>query len=336
MMLRLTTLTKTIRRAVRARRQSLAFIAIVTLCGYVAGSPALAQAQYPNRTIRIVVGFAPGGIADIIARLVGEQLTSRYGQTVVIDNKGGAAGALGAQLVASSDADGYTLLVTTTAVAINSAASASATNPSNDLTPIAMVASSPTIFAVSKSELANDLGSYLKGRRTLSYATSGAGTTEHLTAAFVFNRVAGLSATHVPYRSGSEVTSSAIGGHVDLAVTAIPAAASFIKDKALKVLAVAARKRLVLVPDAPTLAEAGLTDVENASWIAVFAPRGLPASIADGLNEAINQSLPKIEERLTTLGFNSMPMSRTGFNKYIDEEMKKWHAIIKETGALAQ
>ncbi len=172
-------------------------VAVVMMC---AAATALAQ-TYPNKPIRVVVAFGPGGIADTIARLVGQKLASRLGQPIVVDNRAGAGGTVGAKLAAGAAADGYTLLVTTAAVAVNANAARDAFDPRTQLTPIALAASAPTIFAVHRSVAAKGLMDYVRNVKAgrFTFSTAGVGTTEHLTAEFVFRSVTGIDATHVPF-----------------------------------------------------------------------------------------------------------------------------------------
>jgi tripartite-type tricarboxylate transporter receptor subunit TctC len=311
---------------------------IVVACIFFAAlaQPANAQPGFPNKPIRFVVAFAPGGITDIVARLLGERLTERLGQSIVIDNKGGAAGALGAKMVATSDPDGYTLLVTTTAVAIGAAASTTAVDPRSQLTPIALAASTPTIISAKAPAQAKTLMEFVRARKDghLTYSSAGVGTTEHLTAAYIFKKVPGLEATHVPFRSGSETVNAVLGNHVDLSATSPPTSLSFIQDGKLQVLAVASHKRVAQLPDVPTLAEMGLVDVENASWIALFGPPGMSPATVQFLNTEVQTALraPEFRERLTKIGYDVIEGSQPQFVSYIQSEVGKWGQILKETG----
>lgn len=298
--------------------------------------PATAQASYPNKPIRFVVAFAPGGITDIIARLVGEKMSTRLGQTIIIDNKGGAAGALGAKLVSSAEPDGYTLLVTTTAVAIGAAGSPSAIDPRSQLTPVALAASTPTILVTKTPSKAKDLKEFLAAQKDaqLTYSSAGAGTTEHLTAAYVLNGASRSDAAHVPYRSGSETVNAVLGDHVNIASTSPPTSLSFIRDGKLQVLGVASHKRVPMLPDVPTFGELGLVDVENASWIALFGPPGLPLPMVQLLNTEVNHALrhPELRERLTQMGYVLRESSQAEFATYMQGEVIKWGQIMKATG----
>ncbi len=306
-------------------------------CFFCAGytRPAAGQA-YPNKPVRMVIAFGPGGIADTIGRLVGQKLNDRFGQPVIGDNRPGAGGAVAAKLVAGATPDGYTLLVTTTAIAVNASAIKDAVDPRTQLVPIAIAATAPTIFVVHRSVAAKSLLDYVrttkKGR--FNYGTAGVGTTEHLTSEFIFKAVPGLEATHVPYQGGAAPVAAVAGQQVDMATTTIPTASTFIKQGTLRVLAVASRKRVPALPEVPTLAEAGFPDFENASWIAFFAPAKAPAAVVQTLNAEIGNALrqPDVRDRLTALGFDIQTRSQPDFAAYVKSEVEKWVRVIKTTG----
>ena len=298
--------------------------------------PAIGQTAYPTRSIRLVVAFAPGGITDIIGRLLSQRLSDSLGQSVYVDNKGGAAGEIGAKLVSSSEPDGYTLLVTTTAIAIGAAAQPTDVSPSSQLTPLALAARAPTLFAVKTPVSANNLMDFIQTHRhsQLTYASAGTGTTEHLTAAYVFKLVPGLESVHVPYRSGGEAVEAVIGEHVDVA--AIPSASGLplLQQSKLKALAVASHKRVSMLPEVPTLAEAGLTDVENFSWIAVFGPADMPQAVVSVLSAKLQDALqqPGLRKRLTEMGFDLPDVSQAKLIAFMDDEVTKWGQILKTAG----
>lgn len=295
-----------------------------------------AESPYPARPVRVVIAFGPGGIADTIGRLVGQKLADRFGQSVVGDNRPGAGGALAARIVAGANPDGYTLLVTTTAIAVNATAVKDAVDPRTQLVPIAVAATAPTIFVVHRSAAGKGLMDYLRATRggRFNYGTAGVGTTEHLSSEFLFRAVAGLDATHVPYQGGAAPVTAVVAQQVDMATTTIPTAFPFIKQGALRVLAVAARKRVNALPEVPTLAEAGFPDFENASWIAFFAPARTPQRIVGRLNAEVAGALrqPDVHGRLTALGFDIQTRSQPDFAAYVGAEVEKWAKVIKTTG----
>ncbi|HKA44411.1 MAG TPA: tripartite tricarboxylate transporter substrate-binding protein [Burkholderiales bacterium] len=318
-------------------RDALKATCIAALCAahVILATPVSAQ-RYPNKPIRVVVAFGPGGIADTVARLIGQKLADGYGQQVVVDNRPGAGGTLGAKLVAGASPDGYTLLVITAAVAVNASAAREAVDPRSELTAVALTASTPTIFAVHRSVTAKSLMDYLRGAKNgrFTYSTAGVGTTEHLTSEYLFRAVSGFDATHVPYQGGAAPVTAVAGQQVDLTTTTVPTAFPLIKQGSLRVMAVASHKRIAVLPEVPTLAESGFPDFENASWIAYFAPAKTPAAIAQGLNAEINKALRQadVRERLTALGFDAQASTRAEFADYVKSEVAKWAKVVKTTG----
>ena len=295
-----------------------------------------ASAQsFPSRPLHFAVAFAPGGIADTIARSVGQKMSERIGQPVVVETKSGAGGLVGAKYVAAAAPDGYTLLVTTTSLAIN-AHGKEGVDPLTQLTPVAMAASTPTIFAVSAEVAAKDLMDFVrnvKGGR-FTFASAGIGSAEHLAGEYVFRAVPGLEAIHVPFQGGAPVNTAIISKQVDVASTTLPTALAYVRGQTMRVLAVASARRMVQLPQVPTLAETGFPDYESASWIAFFGPAKLPDSIAQLLNAEINAALGQAEvrERLTTIGLDPRTMTQQQFVEYMKAEVAKWGEVIKKTG----
>jgi tripartite-type tricarboxylate transporter receptor subunit TctC len=322
----------------------IAVLALVDASGAHAGSTQTTSASpgqaYPTKPVRIVVAFGPGGIADTIGRLVSQKLATRLGQPMVVDNRAGAGGTVGARIAVSAAPDGHTLLVTTAAVAVNANVPKDALDPRTQLTPIALAASASTIFAVHRSVTAKSLLDYVRNAKggRFTYSTAGVGTTEHLSAEFLFRSIAGLDGTHVPFQGGAAPVAAVVAQQVDLTSTTVPTAYPFIKQGVLRVLAIASRKRNAVLPDVPTLGESGFPDFENASWIAFFAPAGLPGAIVQKLNAEINTALrePDVRERLALLGFETHAMSAPEFAAYVRSEVDKWAKVIKATGITPQ
>ena len=298
--------------------------------------PVAAQTAFPSKPLRLIVAFGPGGVADTVGRLVGQQLNERFGQPVVVDNRAGAGGIVAAKLVAAAPSDGYTLLVITGAVVINAVTSKEGVDPRNQVTTVAVAASAPTIFAANRAITANNLMDYLRSMKDghFTYSTAGIGTAEHLTSEYIFKAIPGLAATHVPYPGGGAAVTAVLGQQVDLVTTPVPSAMSFIKDGRLRALAVASHKRISSLPEVPTLAEAGFADFENMTWIAFFAPAKVPASVVSLLNTEINNVLrkPNVRERLALLGFDTRSGSHAEAAAYVKNEVAKWERIVKTTG----
>jgi tripartite-type tricarboxylate transporter receptor subunit TctC len=307
---------------------------LFAICLALGATGTWAQA-FPGRPIHLVVAFAPGGIADTIARTVGQKMSEKIGQPVVVENRSGAGGIVGAKYVAVASPDGYVLLVTTTSLAIN-ANSKEGVNPVAQLTPIAIAASTPTIFAVHGSVAARDLMDFVrnvKGGR-FTFASAGIGSAEHLAGEYVFRSVPGLEATHVPFQGGAPVNTAIVSQQVDLASTTYPTALAFIRSQTMRVLGVASLKRMAQLPNVPTLGESGFPDFENASWIAFFAPARLPEPVARLLNAEINAALGQadVRDRLSAIGLEARTMTQPEFADYIKAEVGKWAQVIKTTG----
>jgi tripartite-type tricarboxylate transporter receptor subunit TctC len=304
------------------------------LCLAVGAACAGAQ-SFPSRPVHFAVAFSPGGIADTIARAVGQKMSEHIGQPVVVETKSGAGGLVGAKYVAAAAADGYTVLVTTTSLAIN-ANGKEGVNPLAQLTPVAIAASTPTIFAVNGEVTAKDLMDFVKNVKggRFTFASAGIGSAEHLAGEYVFRAVPGLEATHVPVQGGALVNTAIISKQVDIASTTYPTALAYIRGQTMRVLAVASHTRMAQLPQVPTLAEAGFPDYESASWIAFFGPARLPENVGRFLNSEINAALaqPDVRERLATIGLEPRTMSQPQFAEYMKAEVAKWGEVIKKTG----
>lgn len=285
--------------------------------------------------MRLVVAAGPGGVADTIARLVGQKLSERFGQPVVADNRAGAGGLVGAKTVASAVPNGYTLLVITAAIVSSAATSKDAVDPRTQLTPIAFGAGTPLIFAVNRSTPAKNLMDFarnVKGGR-FTYSTAGHGTSAHFVAEYVFRMAGGLDVTHVPFPGGLAPLTAVVSQQVDLTVPTVPTALPFLKDGRLRALAVVTHKRIGSLPDVPTLAEAGFLDFEQVSWIGFFAPPGIPAGLVRTLDTEISNALrqPDVRSRLANLGFEPPTSSQREFARFVSTEMAKWEQIVKKT-----
>lgn len=291
---------------------------------------------YPARPVRIVVAFAPGGIADTIARSVGQKLAERYAQTVVIDNRPGAGGILASRIVTNATPDGHTLLVHTSAAAINVSLAKEFVHPVTELTPLANAASTPTIIVAHRSTAAKGFLDFVRGAKSgrVTYSTAGVGTSQHLAGEYLFKALPGLQATHVAYAGGSTPIIALLGQQIDLSVTTVPTALAQIKAGNLRAYATVTRKRLVLLPDVPTIAEAGFPDFEDRSWIAFFAPHKLAPAMATRLNADINSVLATadIKDRLAAIGLDAQITTQPEFAEYLTGEVAKWARVVKTIG----
>ncbi|MES1978478.1 MAG: tripartite tricarboxylate transporter substrate binding protein [Pseudomonadota bacterium] len=314
-------------------------LALAMLAGLAStlAAPVLAQqAAYPARPIKLVVAFAAGGIADSVARQIGVKLGARLGQPVVVENRGGAGGNIGAKTVSGAEPDGYTLLVTTAALAVNTSLYKSPGYTVTDFVPIALAASTPNLFATNAANPATslkDLARDYKGRQ-FTYSTAGIGSSSHLTAHYVFRNLLGMDAVHVPYQGGAPAVNAAVAGHVDLVSVSMPTAMTNVKAGRLKGIAVASLKRVDALPGVATVAESGFRDFEDRSWVGVLAPAKTSPEIARRLNAEIHDILrqPDVREQLAAVGFEPSTGSTPEFADYLKKEVAKWSEIVKATG----
>jgi tripartite-type tricarboxylate transporter receptor subunit TctC len=317
----------------------LALIAAAPCLLGLLAQPAQAQAPYPNKPVRIIVPFAAGGFADGVTRLVGQKLAERLGQAVVVENRGGAGGNIGARQVAAAAPDGYTLLAHTAASTINvSLYKNSGFDLLTDLVPIANVGSTPGLFAVHSSNPANSLPDLIRAAKArdgrLTYSTAGIGTSSHLAAEYLFNTLAGLKATHVPFQGGAPAITAVVSNQVEVISGSMPPVSPFIKQGTLKALAISSLKRVDALPGVPTVTEAGFPDFEERSWVGFFAPANTPPAILSRLNGEINQivMLPDVRERLAAQGIEPYQGSAGAFADYVRREVAMWSKIVKSTG----
>jgi tripartite-type tricarboxylate transporter receptor subunit TctC len=296
------------------------------------------QAQnYPSRDITFIVAFAPGGVADTVARLVAQGVGAKLGRYVVVENRGGAGGNIAAAAVARAAGDGYTVLVTTTALAINETLRKNNGFTVGDLKTIAIVASSPECFATSPSNPAANLAEFIKAAngKEITYGTAGVGSGSHIAAEYFFKEIAKVPAVHVPFQGGAPAMNATMGGQVDLLATTLGGgAATQIAGGKLKGLGVASAKRASVVPNVPTYAEAGYAKFEASSWVGVFAPAAINPDIAAKLGATINEVMqdPAIRERLAAIGFDPITGSQAEAEAHFKAEVANWGKMVKTLG----
>jgi tripartite-type tricarboxylate transporter receptor subunit TctC len=303
--------------------------------GLPAINPADAQ-PYPARDITFIVAFAPGGVADTLARFVGKGVSERLGRTVVVENRGGAGGNIAAAAVARATPDGYTLLVTTTAIAINETLRPNKGFAASDLKPIAIVASSPESLIAAPNSPAANLADFIKQAKgkSITFASAGAGSGSHIAAEYFFKEIAKVQATHVPFQGGAPAIAATIGGQVDvLATTLGGGAAAQVASGKLKGLGVASDKRAAVTPNVPTYAEAGYP-FEASSWVGIFAPAATGADVIAKLHETIEQVMqdPALKQKLTSIGFDPIEDTQPQAEKYYKAEVMKWGTMVETLG----
>ena len=305
-------------------------------------SATVVQAQeYPAKTVRMIVPFAPGGATDVLTRIVSLKLYERWGQIVIVDNRVGASGNIGAEYVAKSvAADGYTLLVAGSPHAINmSLFNNLRYDLARDLAPITSIAAFPSLIAVHPSvpvKSVKDLIALARARPgQINFGSAGNGSPNHLSME-MFKTMAKVDMTHIPYKGGSgQMVSDLLAGQVQLASMGLPPAMPYVKSGRLRVIAVTSAKRSPLLPQAPTVAETGLPGYEVNSWYGVFAPPALPKEIIAKINADIVAvlGLADVKERLAGLGAEPQPMTPDDFGKFVRDDIAKWSRVVKESGA---
>jgi len=317
-------------------------MALALALGAVALGPAHAQGSYPDKPIRFVVPYPPGGGTDVIARIVQGRLAAVLGQQINIDNRGGAGGSLGTDLVAKAAPDGYTVLFTLNSHTVNPAIYAKLPfDTQKDFEPVGLVASLPQLLAVNPQVPYNTVAELVAAAKAkpgeVSYASVGVGSPGHL-AGELLNLRAGIKTTHVPYRGGGPAVSDVIGGQVPLLWVSIPAAAQFVKTGKLKALAVSTVKRSAAFPDVPTVQEAGVADFEVDSWYAMFVPARTPKPIIDKLNAALNAVLkePEIKDKLLAQGSEGVGGPPEALAQAVATELPKWAKLARDAQIKAE
>jgi len=317
-----------------SRRKLLAAATLLALP--LASGSAFAQ-SWPEKPIRIVVGFAPGGFTDVLARLIGQKLSERLNQPVVVDNKPGAAGTLGADLVAKAAPDGYTLLLAHS----NSNSVAPSLYPKlpynvlTDFTPIIPVANTPLLLTVHPSVAAQNVREFVALAKSkpggLSYASSGGGSAQHL-AAERFQLSTGTKMTHIPYKGSGQAIVDLLSGQVDLNFESPPNVMTHAKAGKLRVLAITSEKRSPLLPDVPTMTEAGVRNAEMLQWFAIMGPAKMPAEITRRLNTEIAAilRLPEVAEKIASQGGEIMGGSPEDFTKFLARDTAEFAKLVKE------
>ncbi|HEY1364929.1 MAG TPA: tripartite tricarboxylate transporter substrate binding protein [Xanthobacteraceae bacterium] len=298
-------------------------------------NPAAAQ-SYPERNITCLVAFAAGGIADVIARLVAQGLGERIHHTVVVENRGGAGGSLAAKVVSTAAADGYTILATTTALAVSESAVRNKGFSIDDLRPIAIVALSPDVIAVHPSNPAKDLREFINSGkdRSFTYGSAGVGTGPHIGAEYFFREIAKVKAVHVPFTGGAPAVQSAIGNHVDAVVLTLPTVVPAISQGLLRGIGLASASRNPAVAEVPTYGEMGFPEVYSGSWVGFFAPAGVPDPVVAILNDAINRIIrePQAQQKIKAIGFEPLFMGPTETAGYFRREVASWTRMTRAIG----
>lgn len=312
-------------------------IAAVAASALVVSAGRSEAENYPANKITLIVGFAPGGIADTLARLIAQGLSDRLHQAVVVENRAGAGGNIAAGLVARAAPDGYTLLATTTALAINETLHENNPFSRTDLAAVAIAASSPEALATSPSNPANNLVEFIKQMhgRTINFGSAGVGTGSHIEAAYFFQFLAKVPAQHIPFQGGAPAINATIGNQIDLLATTLGGgAAAQIAGGKLKGLGIAANNRAAVVPNVPTYAEQGFPGFTAASWVGFFAPAKTDPKILATLNQTIDDIIKTLEvqKRLIDIGFEPITGTQAEADAMFNAEVDKWGKMVKALG----
>lgn len=307
------------------------------LLGAALAVPALqtgaAQGRWPERQVRFVVAFAPGGFTDVIGRMLAEQLGPIWGQTVVVENRGGAGGNVAARQIARVAPDGHTALVTTGAFAINLSLSRNPGYRAEEFDIASVVAGTPNLFVVRADSPARTLRDLVEigRRRPLNYGTAGVGVAAHLSAELLFKRAGGVDAQHVPFTGAGPAMLALLAGNIDMVATSLPSAVPQIKEGQARGLAVTSATRNFALPDVPTVAEAGFEPIVDVAWVAVMFPAGVPRPILERVNADISRVVeqPSFQQRLAAGGFEPIGGSLDQVQRYVVDEVNTWREVVR-------
>jgi len=305
-----------------------------------AAAPAAAQ-DYPNRPVRLIIPFPPGGSNDVVGRLVANQLSEKLGHKVFVDNRGGAGGVLGTEAAANAAPDGYTLLVVSIAHAVNPSLYKLNYDPIKSFAPVSIMATGPNVLAVNPTlpvKSVKELVALAKEKPgSIDYASAGVGSFQHL-GAELFKLVAGVDLQHVPYKGGGPAMQDVIAGHVKVMFSSLVQTTPFIQSGQLRALGVGGAKRNPVLPDVPTIEEAGVPGYVADNWWGIVAPAGTPQPIVDKLYKDIQDVLksPELTAAFAREGAAAVTMTTAEFGKYMEDEMTKWARVVKEGNIRAQ
>ena len=296
-----------------------------------------AHADYPERPIRLIVTFVPGGGADLLARYLGQALTAELKQTVVVENRPGAGGMIGVETGRTAPADGYTLTLISSSYTVNPSLYRMAFDPVADITPIVQVSRGPLLVVAHPGFAPNTVGELVDYAKqhpgAINYASSGQGSVIHL-ANELFNRRAGVQMTHIPYKGGGNAQNDLMAGQVQLYFAATASALPHVAAGKMKALAVTTPTRIAALPGVPTIAESGLPGYDATLWYGLIGPKGLPAPIVDKLNAAVNRALQTPEARDKLLADGAEPAGGTSaqFTDAIRNEIAQWRQVVQDLG----
>ena len=300
----------------------------------VAAAPVSAQAPAQGgKPLTLLVGFAPGGSADSIARVIGTQLGEKLGRNVVVENRPGAGANIATRAVVQAPPDGNTLLVTTAALPINETLYKNKGFVASTLMPISIVATTPEVFAINKNDKAQNLAEFIAQSKDkeVIFATAGIGTGSHIAGEYFFRFIVKTNAKHIPFRGGPDATNAVLGGHVPMVVSSLSGFPSQVASGELRGLAIAAEQRNAVIPQVPTFAEAGYPGFTSFSWVGFFAPAGTSAQIVQDLNKQIDAITrePAVDKRLRSIGFDPMAGDVKAAETFMAREYAQWKKMVE-------
>lgn len=316
--------------------------ALYALCSACLVNPAAAVEKYPEKAVKLVIPFTPGGSNDVLARVIGQELSAKWKQPVVAENKPGAAGNIGAELVARSQADGYTLLIAANNVmSVNPVMYRQNFDPAKDFSPITLLGTVPVVLVINPSVPAKSLQefvSYAKAHPgTLNYASSGAGSPQHLSAE-LFKSVVGVNMTHIPYKGAAPATADLLAGQVHVLFAPLNSVLPHIQAGKLRALALGSKDRSPLLPGIPTVAESGYPSYESDIWVGLVAPTGTPTDVLQKINQDTRAILttPGVQKSLSEQGIQAKTSSPEEFRELAAQDLKRWSQVIQNAGISAE
>jgi tripartite-type tricarboxylate transporter receptor subunit TctC len=319
-----------------------ALVCAFSLLGGIAlSAPASAQG-YPNKTVKVLVGYTPGSSTDIVGRLMAQALTEAWKQSVVVENRGGAAGNLAADAVAKAAPDGYTVLFAQNGLAISTAANPKLPfNGETDLIPVVAVAATPHILVVPMTSPAKSVQDLIamakKSKAQLNFGSSGIGNSDHM-AAELFKVMAGIDGVHLPYRGGALAATDTISGQLDFYFAGMPVGLPQAQAGRLRALGVTGKSRFPAAPDVPTVAEQGLAGFEHVLWQGFFVPKGTPPDVIKKISDDVMKilSAKSVTDNMASKGIAAFPLASAPFREYYVADIAKWRKVVKSSGIVLQ
>jgi tripartite-type tricarboxylate transporter receptor subunit TctC len=308
---------------------------LLQACLVLALATAAAAQDYPTKPVRLIIPFPPGGSNDVVGRMIATHMGEHLGKQVVVDNRSGAGGVIGTEVAANAAPDGYTLLIISLAHAVNPWLYKLSYDPIKSFTPIGILASGPNVLAINPGLPVNSVKELVALAKQkpgeLQYASAGVGSFQHL-GGELFKLEAGVDMLHVPFKGGGPAMIDVIGGHTKLVFSSLVQTTPHIKSGKLKALATGGTKRNPVLPDVPTVAEAGVPTYEAVNWWGIVAPAGTPQPVIDKVHAALTavQASPEVQKQFSSEGAEIVQMSPPQFGTFMENEMKKWERVVKE------